>query len=832
MDICLIMKNSIMMPILSGNHNYLESLIEPFSIIFYNRKVRGDSMLQSKTRWLLKKADQTIIDIFMQELELPHIVATLLVNRGIKTVEDARSFLYAARNDFHDPFLLSGMEEAVKRIVRAIKNGEKITIFGDYDADGVSSTTILVLALKTLGAEDVSWYIPNRFTEGYGPNENAFRLIKEQGTTLLITVDCGISAIHEAEVAKELGMDYIVTDHHEPGPVLPEALAILHPKKPGETYPFSELAGAGVAMKLAHALLGELPEELIGIAAIGTVADLVPLHDENRLIAIKGLEALKKSTRPGIIALCQKAGIQRDSFNEDSIGFGLAPRINAVGRLESADPAVHLLLTESQAEADLIADEIDMLNKERQSIVKEMTQEAIEEVEKNYPLETNPVLIIAREGWNTGVVGIVASKLVEKYYRPTIVLSIDREKGTAKGSARSIRGFDLFQNLSLNRELLPHFGGHPMAAGMTLKIEDVEELRERLINQANQILTEEDFQPVTEIDGLISVDEVSLPLIQQMSQLAPYGMQNPKPRILIEDALVASSRKIGADKTHLKLQLAQNGTELDSIGFGFGEIVDHLSPLASVSVIGELAINEWNNIKKPQLFLQDIAVDDWQLFDCRKGNGIIQVKTVPDRRKIILFKDESSQWLPEYTKENDQIVYIPSIEAAKEESLDGYHVILADLPSKKDIFEALFIGELPKRVYIYFRTTQNDYFSAFPTRDQFKWYYALLAKKGPISYEELRSMLNIHKGWSKENIDFMTKVFFELEFVTIRNGLIDLVSTSVKRDLQESKTYQERQARMALEQELLYAPFNQLYEYFGKLIRSHKENKEETKQWI
>lgn len=789
-------------------------------------------MLQSKTRWLLKKADETIINQFMQELEQPRIVATLLVNRGIKTVEEARSFLYAAQQDFHDPFLLSGMEEAVRRIVKAVKNNEKITIFGDYDADGVSSTTILMLTLKIMGAEHVSWYIPNRFTEGYGPNEEAFRFIKEQGTTLLITVDCGISAIHEAQVATELGMDYIVTDHHEPGPELPQALAILHPKKPGETYPFSELAGAGVAMKLAHALLGELPDELIGIAAIGTVADLVPLHDENRLIAIKGIQALKKSTRPGILALCQKAGIQRDSLNEDSIGFGLAPRINAVGRLESADPAVELLLTESQEEADSIADEIDLLNKERQSIVKEMTQEAIEEVENNYPPETNPVLIIAREGWNTGVVGIVASKLVEKYYRPTIVLSIDREKGTAKGSARSIPGFDLFQNLSLNRELLPHFGGHPMAAGMTLKIEDVEELRQRLVNQANEILTEEDFQPVTEIDSLVAIDEISLTLIQQMSQLAPYGMQNPKPRILIEDASITTSRKIGADKTHLKLQLEQNDAGLDTIGFGLGEFLDHLSPQAKVSVIGELAINEWNNIKKPQLFLQDLSVPGWQLFDCRSDKGKIHVQTVPSPRKIILFQEESRVWLTEFTKENDQIIHITSLEAAQQEILDGYHVVLADLPSQKDIFEALFIGKLPKRVYVYFRTTQNDYFSAFPTRDQFKWYYALLTKKGPISYKELRSMLNIHKGWSKENIDFMTKVFFELEFVTINNGLIDLVRTSMKRDLQESKTYQERQARMALEQELLYASFNQLYEYLGKLIRSHMENKEETEQWI
>ena len=423
-------------------------------------------MLQSKTRWLLKKADETIINTLMNELNQPRIVAALLVNRGIKTVDAARSFLYAEEQDFYDPFLLTGMEEAVKRIVKAVKNEEKITIYGDYDADGVSSTTVLKLALNQLGAEQVDWYIPNRFTEGYGPNKDAFRKIKEMGTSLLITVDCGISAIEEAQLAKELGMDYIITDHHEPGPILPEALAILHPKKPGETYPFSELAGAGVAMKLAHALLGELPDELIGIAAIGTIADLVPLHDENRLIALRGLRALKKTKRPGLLALYKKAGITMDSFNEDSIGFGIAPRINAVGRLEDADPAVELLLTNDREEAERIAEEIDFLNKERQSIVKEITNEAIAQVESCFPPEDFPVLVIAKEGWNPGVVGIVASKLVEKYYRPTIILSIDREKGMAKGSARSIPGFDLFQNLSLNRELLPHFGGHPMAAGM------------------------------------------------------------------------------------------------------------------------------------------------------------------------------------------------------------------------------------------------------------------------------------------------------------------------------------------------------------------------------
>lgn len=786
-------------------------------------------MLQSKTRWLLKKADETIIHTLMNELNQPRIVAALLVNRGIKTVDAARSFLYAAEQDFYDPFLLSGMEEAVKRIVKAVKNNEKIMIYGDYDADGVSSTTVLKLALSQLGAEQVDWYIPNRFTEGYGPNKEAFTKIKEMGTSLLITVDCGISGIEEAEYAKELGMDYIVTDHHEPGPVLPNALAILHPKKPGETYPFHELAGAGVAMKLAHALLGELPEELIGIAAIGTIADLVPLHDENRLIALRGLQALKRTKRPGLLALYKKAGISIDSFNEDSIGFGIAPRINAVGRLEDADPAVELLLTNDEVEAERIAEEIDFLNKERQSIVKEITQEAIAEVETRFPLEDYPVLVIAKEGWNPGVVGIVASKLVEKYYRPTIILSIDREKGTAKGSARSIPGFDLFQNLSLNRELLPHFGGHPMAAGMTLKIEDVEELRLRLCKQAKDILTEEDFQPVTDIDGVLSVEEISLKLIAQMAGLAPYGMQNPKPRILIEGAEVASMRKIGADKTHLKLILEENGVQLDSIGFGLGEIGDQLSPYAKLSVIGELAINEWNNLKKPQLFLHDLAVNDWQLFDCRgTAKNNLKPASIPEKRKMILFREESRSML---ANENEGVL-IETVEAAKAEELDGMNIAFLDLPTEKGMIETLLEGKHPARLYLYFRNGGDDYFKAFPTREQFKWYYAMLLKKGPMDYKDMSERITHFKGWPKETIDFMTKVFFELEFVTIRNGLISLEKNSPKRDLTESETYQARKARMELEQELLYAPSNQLYQYFDQQIGSRDDYKEETKQWI
>lgn len=431
-------------------------------------------MLKSKTRWVVRKPDQHLVQMLANELKITPLTASLLVNRGLDTVDAARYFLFG-KDDFHDPFLLKGMDLAVNRIRQAIEHHERILIYGDYDADGISSTSLLMLTLLDFGAM-VDFYIPNRFTEGYGPNEQAFRQAKENGFSLIITVDTGIAAVHEAAVAKELGLDLIITDHHEPGPVLPTALAIIHPKLPDSTYPFRELAGVGVAFKLAHALYGKTPEHLLEIAVIGTVADLVSLKGENRLIVKKGLEQLRSTKNIGLKAIFKSAGIDPLTINEETIGFTLGPRINAVGRLKDADLAVRLLLTDDPEEAEIFATEIEVLNKTRQEIVNTITAEAIEEVETHYSGPENKVLVIGREGWNAGVIGIVASRLVEKFYRPVIVLSFDRDKGLAKGSARSIQGFDLFHNLSTCRDILPHFGGHPMAAGMTLKLDDVDEL--------------------------------------------------------------------------------------------------------------------------------------------------------------------------------------------------------------------------------------------------------------------------------------------------------------------------------------------------------------------
>ncbi|WP_459499307.1 single-stranded-DNA-specific exonuclease RecJ [Bacillus sp. C1] len=773
-------------------------------------------MLQPKTRWKEKSYNEELVGELASKLQLSPLMTSLFLGRGLDTEEQIVDFLNTEKQEFHDPFLLEGMDRTVERIGKAIQNGEQILIFGDYDADGVSSTTVLFLALQELGA-DVEFYIPNRFTEGYGPNEEAFRWAHSAGFSLIITVDTGIAAVHEAKVAKELGVDLIITDHHEPPPELPEALAIIHPKLEGGAYPFHYLAGVGVAFKVAHALLGRVPEHLLEFAVIGTVADLVSLHGENRLLVQRGLKQMRMTKNIGLKALFKVANVSQSEITEESIGFAIAPRINAIGRLEDAAPAVHLLLSDDPEEAKELAEEIDEMNKLRKDIVKQITEEAIAEVENNYPPEDNKVLVLAKEGWNPGVIGIVASKLVERFYRPTIVLCIDPEKQTAKGSARSIAGFDLFANLSDCRDLLPHFGGHPMAAGMTLHMNDVEELRRRLNEQAEAILTSEDFTPITTIDAICNVEDVTLSAIEEMQKLAPFGVGNPKPRIAVKNAELESIRAIGSDGSHLKMALREGQATLDTIGFGFGSYAKEISPVATVSVVGEVSINEWNNFKKPQLMIQDIAVDAWQLFDWRSMRNVeSNLAEIPKEKvTMVYFSEEvlNKFSLGEYKEELTH--------ASQVTSLDEY-IVLLDLPQSTDELRSLFQAGFPARIYTLFYQENQHLFSTVPTREHFKWYYSFLHQKAPFSLRQYGEQLCRHKGWSKDTVNFMTQVFFELEFVTIKDGVIFMAEETKKRDLIESNTYREKMNHLQLEKELVYSTYQQLYTWF-ETIRNHKE---------
>lgn len=773
-------------------------------------------MLQSLTRWEVKEIDEASVERLKNELSISEITARLLVGRGFIDVDEARRFLYIDSMPYHDPFLMKDMEIAVSRIRKAIEDKETILIFGDYDADGVTSTSVLVHTFRKLNANFLT-YIPNRFTEGYGPNEEALRWAKQQGVTVVITVDTGISARYEAEVARELNLDYIVTDHHEVPSQLPDAYAVVNPKRPDCPYPFKELAGVGVAFKFAHALLGEVPEDLLDLVAIGTVSDLVPLIDENRKFVIEGIPRIETSQKPGIQALLESCGIKGQHLDEEQIGFMIGPRLNAAGRLDSADVALQLLTSEDADEADTCAKELTELNKERQQIVEKIAAEAIEIVKERYA--NDRVIVVAKEGWHEGVLGIVASRLVEQFYRPVIVLSIENDSDEVKGSARSIPNFHLYENLSLCKDILIAFGGHTLAAGLTIAKKDIDELRKRLNEIANESLTEQDFIPLTSIDAVCDIKEISLETLEEIAKLAPFGIGNPKPKFLFINKDLSAIKKIGSQEKHLKIQIKENEHVLDGVGFQFGYLFHEVSQDAAVDVVGELSINEWNGFRKPQLVLSDIRINHWQLFDYR-GLKFVEklLEWLPaENFQLIHFRNQTLETLNLQAWKH--MAYNPTDHDLPVDEQKPYHIIL-DLPESENELVDWYklLSKHPERVYVIFHHEEDHLFSPLPSREQFKLYYAILKKEKPTSLQAAFALAQRYR-LSDEAIRFMTKVFAELNFVKINDGSLLFVENPEKRNLLDSKTYQRKLAMIELEKKLLYSSYRELKNYFDNLFK-------------
>lgn len=776
-------------------------------------------MLKPKTRWKIAEPREEETATLAAEAGISSLVAQLLLNRNIDTAEKARRFLNIKETSFCDPFLMKGMTEAVGRIRTAVEKEEHILVFGDYDADGVSSTSIMVSVLKEIGAR-VDYYIPNRFTEGYGPNIPALEEAKRKGFSLVVTVDTGISAVDEADAAKALDLDFIITDHHQPPPVLPDAYCIVNPHQKNCLYPFKGLCGAGVAFKVAHALLGDVPEHLLDLAVLGTIADLVPLVEENRLLAVQGLAALGNSEKPGIQALLKVAGVSGKTITAEDVGFALGPRLNAAGRLDSAEPAVKLLLAEDREEAEEYAEGIDRTNRERQALVRSIADEAIREIEEHFPPDEQHVFVLAKEGWNPGVIGIVASRIVGRYGRPTIILGIDPESGLAKGSARSIDGFNMFQNLSMSSELFEVFGGHPMAAGMTLKAENVDELRLNLNRQAAEQLTAEDFIPANPIDLVCRVDDISLDLIEEIQQLAPFGTGNPTPKVAIEEARLANMKQIGTDRNHWKAVCGGESSQLDIIGFQFGHLIHEIEAKATISVVGQLQINEWNGFRKPQLMLEDLAVHHWQMFDYRSGRDLRErLGSLPEHKRLFISFRNDSFHTDDFAGWAEPAVCVEDGIPDDTGLLEGRYVILADLPHNMGQLEDLFDrGGAPERVYAVFLHDEKHFFSTVPSRDYFKWFYAFLLKRQTFDLETHAESLAEAKGWSKETVIFMAEVFAELDFIKIDHGKVSLSDHPVKRDLSESAIYRKKQQFAQLENDLCYSSLSSLKEWFEKMI--------------
>lgn len=561
-------------------------------------------------KWVVKTVVAAKDEDLTRSLGVCPITARILIGRGIDTVEDGMQFLSPALSAMPDPFLLKGMKAAVERVLRARKSGETVCIYGDYDVDGISGTALLVSFLRRVGLT-CSYFIPNRFDDGYGLNEEALQRIIDSGATLIMSVDCGITSLKEAAFCQQARVDLIILDHHTPKESIPEAAAVVNPLQPGCSYPFKMLAGVGVAFNLLVALrsrmrqegmfgAGDEPDlrEWLDLVALGTIADVVPLVGQNRMYAFYGLQQLENPRRPGIAALKKVAGIM-EAVTCGQVGFRLAPRLNAAGRMESAVPGVELLLSASIDECSVIADGLDTANAERQAVERSILEQAVAIVDGGGTYPACRSIVLASRDWHQGVIGIVASRLAERYHRPTILIAID-EQGSAKGSGRSIPGFHLLEALNACAGHLERFGGHRYAAGVGLKAGGIDGFAAAFETAAHQILGDCELVSLLDIDAEVYPAEVHLALANELRRMEPFGAGNPEPILMMRGVTVVERRIVGDG--HLKLRVSAEGQVFNAIAFRQAECPT--DGLLDIAFFPEL--NVWNNTSTLQLRIKAI----------------------------------------------------------------------------------------------------------------------------------------------------------------------------------------------------------------------------------
>lgn len=555
-------------------------------------------------KWEINEENKQLIDKISNEFNISKLVANIIVNKGLTESNEIEVFLNPRRSDFHDPFLMPDMEIATSRIIKAINNEEKVAIYGDYDVDGITSSTVLKRFLKDRGLEtDV--YIPNRLNEGYGLNEEAIREISEKGYTLIVTVDCGITGNKEIELANSLGIETVVTDHHEPAEKLPKALAVVDCKRKDNKYPFNGLAGVGVAFKLIQAIsikLGIKEEEYLkylDLVCVGTISDIVPLVDENRTISKLGLRLVKQTRNVGLKVLLDSIGYQR--IDSNTISFGVAPRINACGRMGHEKEALQLFLTNNIEEAKKITQNLNQYNLERQEIEKRIFNE-VQEMMQNPEEQKLPCIVLGGENWHHGVIGIVSSKITDMYFKPSILLCF--EDNLAKGSGRSIQGFDLHEALEECSTYIKQFGGHSMAVGITIEKNNFEKFKEELEEYGTR-KNVDSIVPVIKIDEKIQLQDISIKDIKDLELLEPFGEGNKMPLFQISNLKIESIRALSEGK-HLKMTLKDDNKFIDTIGFNMGSLSSEYPIGTKIDVVGNLEINNYKGMENIQVNLKDI----------------------------------------------------------------------------------------------------------------------------------------------------------------------------------------------------------------------------------
>ncbi|USS92851.1 single-stranded-DNA-specific exonuclease RecJ [Fructilactobacillus ixorae] len=772
-------------------------------------------MLSAKFDWNLNQtpvAAEQVAEL-SETFGLPKLATELLIKRGHTDADEVQHFLHPDESDLLDPWLLHDMETTVERIQTAIANDEQITVYGDYDADGLTSTAILYETLLEMGAR-VNYYIPNRFVDGYGPNVAAFEKLINAGTSLIVTVDNGVAGATAIARAHELGCAVLVTDHHELPDELPPADAIVHAELSPD-YPFKQLSGAGIAFKVATALMDELPQEKLDLAALGTIADLVSLTGENRALVQFGLNVIHLTERPGLKALVKQAKLKLPQVDEEKIGFQIAPALNSIGRMGSAAPGIELLTTDDDQVATKLAKQTMQTNEERKQLVTTITKQA-EQLAIAQPEQ--PVLVLVGTDWHEGVLGIVASRIREQFQKPTLVLT-NTKTGSLKGSGRSVPGFDLFQALNPERDLLEAFGGHAIAVGLTLSPDKLTSFKEQLATTARKQGLQLGQRAELMIDYEISPDEITPTLFASLQLLGPFGVDNPKPEFALRPATVTGLFAIGAGKEHLKFDLVGKQQKVGAIAFGWGPCLGELRQLTdNLKVAGTIGKNEFRGQTHFQVMVDDLAPAG-QVIEDRRTAKLVEQMFQPTATYLFFDPKRREQLATHLNEQSESLLFA---EADFQHS-QFQHLVIVDFPAQLTDLQAVMQHAQAAVITLYLYKKRRLQAEGMPSREQYAKLFKFLAKQPTFTVRNQLVKLGQQLHIDPRALGFMMQVFSELGFVTIQDGIVHKVANPPHQALTSATCYQQRETALRMEKQLLGSSHQQLMQWLRSL-RTHDED--------
>ena len=756
-------------------------------------------------KWQQKKAEELAPDL-VEKYQLSPIAAQLFALRGINTDEKLDFWFNATEENLADPSLMHDLDKAIDRINQAIDNGEKITIYGDYDADGITATTIMTETLSILGA-DVHYFIPDRFKDGYGPNIERYQDIVADGTKLIITVDNGVTGIDEVKYAKEHGVDTIVTDHHTFQEHKPDAYAIVHCNYPGQKYPFDDYCGAGVAYTICRGLMQDTMPKLLDLAMIGTIGDMVKVTGEGHIIVKRGLEVLNQTERPGLRALIKNAGLSMGSINETDVGFNIAPRLNAVGRLANANLAVELLLSDDDVAAQKIADQIEKLNDQRKELTTQVYDHCLQLIRENSWQKQN-TLVLYDPDFHEGVLGLVANKIVEKTHKPTLVLT-KNDQGEIKGSGRSITGFNLFDALNpLKDDLFTKFGGHDSACGLSMTEEKIAPLRQKLESGFHV----EGGLETKDYDMELPMKDLSPQTLAEINQVGPFGTGDVQPIFSISDPTITQFYKIGKDKNHVKFNAAKNGGSLSVIGFNKDFLNNNLLPFIS-KVFVQLSLNTFRKQVSLQGIIEGIEFASPKLAVPTPVIDLRQEKLVMGfADRYLLFDKKNIPIVRNRLQISDN-----KISLVKDYDQSGETVALLDVPHNQVELNSALEKDY-QQIYLRFLLDQLPV-EQIPAKSYFgkvlKYIYAHPTLK-PDDYR----MVAPYIGLDYDSVLFILRVFFELGFIKLDDGKLVAESNPKKQPLTASKYLMATSSQIKFVDQLRTMPTQKLITYVNNVANN------------